>query len=85
MLTIVEDTTEGVHDTLIAACDKERYVELGGEEGHRHCAGNLIEGLGVLGTFYVFFGVLLLHFHFCYFADLEREETFYLLTRSELG
>jgi uncharacterized protein YcgI (DUF1989 family) len=49
MLTIVEDTTDGVHDTLIAACDKERYLELGGEEGHRHCAGNMVEGLGALG------------------------------------
>jgi len=49
MLTIVEDTTDGVHDTLIAACDKERYLELGGGEGHRHCAGNLVEGLSALG------------------------------------
>ncbi len=53
MLTIVEDTTEGVHDTLIAACDKERYLELGGGEEHRHCAGNLVEGLGALGELYI--------------------------------
>jgi hypothetical protein len=58
MLTIVEDTTDGVHDTLIAACDKERYLELGGGEEHRHCAGNLVEGLGALGRYYVFFRVL---------------------------
>jgi uncharacterized protein YcgI (DUF1989 family) len=49
MLTIVEDTTEGVHDTLIAACDTARYRELGGEEGHRNCANNLVEGLQALG------------------------------------
>ena len=24
LLTVVEDTTEGVHDTLIAACDRQR-------------------------------------------------------------
>jgi uncharacterized protein YcgI (DUF1989 family) len=49
MFEIVEDTTEGVHDTLIAACDRWRYEELGGEDGHRNCADNLVEGLGGLG------------------------------------
>ena len=46
---MTEDTTEGVHDTLIAACDRARYVELGGGEGHRNCTDNLIEALEVLG------------------------------------
>lgn len=54
MLTIVEDTTSGVHDTLIAACDRFRYHELGVvgalEGTHRNCADNLIEGLSSLGT-----------------------------------
>jgi uncharacterized protein YcgI (DUF1989 family) len=49
MLTIVEDTTEGIHDTLIAACDKHRYIELGGGSNHRNCADNLVEGLSALG------------------------------------
>ncbi|CAG8977269.1 hypothetical protein HYALB_00009367 [Hymenoscyphus albidus] len=51
MLTLTEDTTMGHHDTLIAACDEERYVELAGEKGrgHRNCSGNLGEGLGGLG------------------------------------
>ena len=51
LLTVVEDTTEGIHDTLIAACDAERYLELAGEDGrgHRNCADNLVEGLGALG------------------------------------
>jgi uncharacterized protein len=49
MLTVTEDTTEGVHDTLIAACDAARYRELGGKEGHRNCADNLVEGLAELG------------------------------------
>jgi len=57
MLTVTEDTTEGVHDTLIAACDKQRYEELGGEEGHRNCADNLVEGLGALGEFRLLFFV----------------------------
>jgi uncharacterized protein YcgI (DUF1989 family) len=48
MLTILEDTC-GVHDTLIAACDRYRYLELGAEEGHRNCADNLVEGLSALG------------------------------------
>jgi uncharacterized protein YcgI (DUF1989 family) len=52
MLTVVEDTTEGVHDTLIAACDAARYRELGGEEGHRNCANNLVEGLRALGLWF---------------------------------
>jgi uncharacterized protein YcgI (DUF1989 family) len=57
ILTIVEDTTAGVHDTLIAACDRQRYEELGGGSAHRNCADNLVEGLGVLGelVFVLFF------------------------------
>lgn len=51
MLTVTEDTTAGIHDTMIAACDTARYVELGGGEGHRNCADNLVEGLGGLGEF----------------------------------
>lgn len=51
MLTVVEDTTGGIHDTLIAACDRWRYLELAGEEGwgHRNCADNLAEALGEMG------------------------------------
>ena len=48
MLTIMEDTTEGIHDTLIAACDKQRYEELGGGSEHRNCADNLVEGLSAI-------------------------------------
>src|ERR1051326_5714252 len=29
MLTITKDTSKGVHDTLICACDRWRYAELG--------------------------------------------------------
>ena len=52
LLTVVEDTTEGIHDTMIAACDSARYVELGGGHEHRNCADNLVEGLAGLGEFH---------------------------------
>ena len=51
ILTVVEDTSGGIHDTLIAACDQERYLELGGEKerGHRNCSDNLNEALIAIG------------------------------------
>lgn len=49
ILTVTEDTTLGIHDTLIAACDQQRYEELGGGSEHRNCADNLIEGLAAIG------------------------------------
>ena len=47
VLTVVEDTSGGVHDTLIAACDPSRYKELGVEnwEQHGSCAENLVLAL----------------------------------------
>jgi uncharacterized protein YcgI (DUF1989 family) len=35
------DTSPGIHDTLYAACDPERYRSLGVEDAHRSCAENL--------------------------------------------
>jgi uncharacterized protein YcgI (DUF1989 family) len=49
ILTIVADTTPGIHDTLIAACDRYRYQQLGGREGHENCTDNLATALGELG------------------------------------
>lgn len=49
MLTIVEDTTPGVHDTLIAACDTHRYALLGVDGYHDNCTDNLARALGELG------------------------------------
>lgn len=49
MLTVTEDTSAGIHDTMIAACDKQRYEELGGGSEHRNCADNLVEGLAEIG------------------------------------
>jgi uncharacterized protein YcgI (DUF1989 family) len=54
ILTVTEDTTPGIHDTLIAACDQQRYEELGGGSEHRNCADNLVEGLAAIGTYFPF-------------------------------
>jgi uncharacterized protein YcgI (DUF1989 family) len=40
ILTLTEDTSGGVHDTLLAACDTYRY-ELLGATGHDNCTDNL--------------------------------------------
>jgi uncharacterized protein YcgI (DUF1989 family) len=53
LLTVVEDTSGGVHDTMIAACDQQRYEELGGSSEHRNCADNLVEGLKAIGSFFL--------------------------------
>ena len=49
ILTLVEDTSGGVHDTLLAACDTHRYRMLGAESYHRNCTDNLAEALSDLG------------------------------------
>ena len=49
ILTLVEDTSGGIHDTLFAACDRWRYELLGCTEHHDNCTDNLAAGLAVLG------------------------------------
>jgi uncharacterized protein YcgI (DUF1989 family) len=49
ILTLVEDTSGGAHDTLMAACDNTRYGLLGCTEYHDNCADNLATGLAELG------------------------------------
>lgn len=49
MLTLVEDTSGGVHDTLIAACDRFRYEQLGHVGHHDNCTDNLAAALAGLG------------------------------------
>jgi len=49
ILTIIEDTAGGIHDTLMAACDRYRYEELGCEGYHDNCTDNLAAGLAALG------------------------------------
>jgi uncharacterized protein len=49
ILTLVEDTSGGIHDTLFAACDRWRYQMLGCTEYHDNCTDNLAAGLAALG------------------------------------
>jgi uncharacterized protein YcgI (DUF1989 family) len=51
MLTLLEDTTPGVHDTLIAACDEHRYRQLGAAGHHDNCTDNLHRALAAMGMF----------------------------------
>lgn len=48
-LSIVEDTSGGTHDTLMAACDRYRYALLGYEGVHDNCTDNLHKALKQLG------------------------------------
>ena len=45
ILSLEADTTPGVHDTLIAACDRYRYAQLGVTAYHANCADNLATAL----------------------------------------
>lgn len=49
ILTIVADSSPGVHDTFMAACDRHRYERLGCTEYHRNCFDNMQEALAELG------------------------------------
>ncbi|MFP6690356.1 MAG: urea carboxylase-associated family protein [Alphaproteobacteria bacterium] len=49
ILTLLEDTSPGIHDTLIAACDRYRYEMLGCEGHHENCTDNLAAALGEMG------------------------------------
>ena len=48
-LRLVEDTSGGIHDTLIAACDRWRYELLGCAAYHDNCTDNLRAALAELG------------------------------------
>ncbi|HVH74570.1 MAG TPA: urea carboxylase-associated family protein [Stellaceae bacterium] len=49
ILTVIEDNSGGIHDTLLAACDRWRYENLGCKEYHDNCTDNLAAGLAALG------------------------------------
>jgi uncharacterized protein YcgI (DUF1989 family) len=49
IVTLVEDTSPGVHDTFIAACDIYRFQGLGVTEYHDNCADNLLAAMAELG------------------------------------
>src|SRR5262249_19190172 len=45
ILTLIEDTSGGIHDTLFAACDRRRYELLGYAGHHDNCTDNLTAAL----------------------------------------
>jgi uncharacterized protein len=49
ILTLIEDNSGGIHDTLFAACDRWRYERLGYQGYHDNCTDNLAAGLAELG------------------------------------
>jgi len=49
ILTLKEDTSGGVHDTLLAACDQYRYELLGYSGKHDNCTDNLHAALHNFG------------------------------------
>jgi uncharacterized protein YcgI (DUF1989 family) len=49
ILTFLDDTSGGIHDTLMAACDRYRYESLGVKGFHDSCTDNLAAALGALG------------------------------------
>lgn len=49
ILTLLEDTSGAVHDTLMAACDRYRYELLGCEGHHDNCTDNLHEAMRTIG------------------------------------
>jgi uncharacterized protein YcgI (DUF1989 family) len=48
MLAFESDTSPGVHDTVIAPCDRARYAKLGCADGHASCNDNLHLALAML-------------------------------------
>jgi len=49
IVTLLEDTSPGVHDTFIAACDIYRFQGLGVTEYHENCTDNLLAAMAELG------------------------------------
>lgn len=50
ILTFMEDTSPGVHDTVCAACDYWRYRNLGVEGYHDNCTDNLRMAMHAIGS-----------------------------------
>lgn len=49
ILTFMEDHSPGIHDVVLPACDRWRYVWDGFEGYHRSCGDNLTEALNAIG------------------------------------
>jgi len=50
ILRLEEDTSPGIHDTLIPCCDLERYHQLGVQGHHDSCAENFAKAVQPLGV-----------------------------------
>ena len=50
ILKIEQDTSPGIHDTVMSCCDAQRYEILGCTEYHDNCADNLRMALKAIGT-----------------------------------
>jgi len=51
MLVVLSDTSAGGHDTLIPACDPQRYRDLGFDGPHASCSANYLASLADHGMF----------------------------------
>jgi len=49
IVLLESDSSPGIHDTLLSACDQARYDLLGFAGSHRSCAENFYEALSTLG------------------------------------
>ncbi len=49
ILTFLEDTSGGIHDTIICACDRYRYKFLGVDGYHDNCTDNLHAAMQQIG------------------------------------
>ena len=49
LMRVEADSSPGVHDTIIAACDAARYRQLGAEGYHDNCTDNLRMALLAIG------------------------------------
>jgi uncharacterized protein YcgI (DUF1989 family) len=49
LMMVIEDTSPGVHDTVVAACDMHRYRQLGALGYHDNCTDNLKQALLAIG------------------------------------
>lgn len=49
ILFFAEDTSPGIHDTLMAACDDYRYGLLGCKDYHDNCTDNLLAAMRQIG------------------------------------
>ena len=50
LLKLTEDTSPGIHDTLMAACDQQRYRSLGCVDYHDNCEDNLVNAMAASGV-----------------------------------